>query len=133
MTTRATGSFDVTITAEPPRYEEGGIKLQRASLVKQFHGPLEARSSGEMIGARTAVAGSAGYVAIELVVGSLDGRAGSFVLQHASTMTRGAAAQSITVVPDSGTGALAGLTGSMTIDVVDDGKQHLYTFDYAIG
>ena len=76
------------------------------SLDKQFHGALEATSRGEMIAYRSAVAGSAGYVAMETVRGTLDGRAGSFVLQHSSTMTRGVPAQSITVVPDSGTDAL---------------------------
>jgi hypothetical protein len=77
------------------------------------------------------VKGSAGYVAIELVVGRLDGRAGTFVLQHSGSMNRGAASLSVTVVPDSGTGELAGLTGTMTIDIVE-GK-HSYRFEYSLG
>ena len=94
----ATGAFDVRLTAEP------------ASA---------AASRGEMIAFRSATAGSAGYVAMETVRGRLDGRDGSFVLQHSSTMNRGQPTQSITVVPDSGTGALAGLAGRMTIDWVN--------------
>lgn len=98
------------------------------SLDKQFHGELEAVSKGQMLGVRTAVKGSAGYVAMERVVGTLAGRTGSFVLQHSSTMTKGVPQQSITVVPDSGTDQLAGLAGSMTIDNAD-GK-HAYNFEY---
>ncbi len=98
------------------------------SIDKQFHGDLEAASKGQMLAVRTAVKGSAGYVAMERVVGTLAGRAGSFVLQHSSTMTRGEPRQSITVVPDSGTDGLAGLTGTMTIEI-KDGK-HFYHFEY---
>jgi hypothetical protein len=101
------------------------------SLDKQFHGPLEAVSQGEMLAFRSSVEGSAGYVAMETVRGSLHGRSGSFVLQHSSVMTRGTPAQSITVVPDSGTAELADLAGHMTISIVDG--QHFYHFDYTLG
>ncbi len=84
---------------------------------------------GEMLAFRTAVEGSAGYVAIERVNGTLDGRAGSFALQHSGTMDRGTPTLSVTVVPDSGTEALTGLSGSMTIDV---GEEHRYGFTYRL-
>jgi hypothetical protein len=101
------------------------------SIDKQLHGDLEATSKGEMLAAGTAVKGSAGYVAIERVTGTLHGRSGSFVLQHHATMTRGAPQLDIIVVPDSGTGELTGLTGTMMITITD-GK-HFYQFEYALG
>jgi hypothetical protein len=100
------------------------------SIDKQFHGDLEATSKGEMLTAGTGVKGSAGYVAIEKVSGSLHGRSGAFVFQHSGTMTRGAPQLTITVVPDSGTGELVGLAGKMAIDVVN-GK-HSYDFEYTL-
>jgi Protein of unknown function (DUF3224) len=129
MTHHAAGPFDVTMNPEP-RYEstEGGIVLGRLSLSKQFHGDLEASGVVQMLSAGTAVKGSAGYVAIELVTGRLAGRTGSFVLQHSGTMNRGEATLTVAVVPDSGTGELVGLAGRMTIEIVD-GK-HSYGFDY---
>ena len=104
--------------------------LGRMSIDKQFHGDLEGTSRGQMLTAGTAVTGSAGYVAIEHVSGTLHGRGGTFVLQHSGTMTRGAPQLSITVVPDSGTGELVGLAGQMAI-VIADGK-HSYDFEYTI-
>jgi hypothetical protein len=83
-----------------------------------------------MLTVGTDVKGSAGYVAIERVTGTLNGRTGSFVLQHIGTLTRGAPVQSITVVPDSGTGQLSGLTGKLTV-IIDSGK-HSYAFDYTL-
>jgi hypothetical protein len=100
------------------------------SLDKQFHGDLEATSKGEMLTAGTGVPGSAGYVAIERVDGTLHGRGGTFVLQHSGTMTRGAPQLTITVVPDSGAGQLAGLAGRMAITIAD-GK-HTYDFEYTL-
>jgi len=97
---------------------------------KQFHGDLEGTSKGQMLTATTDVKGSAGYVAIERVTGTLHGRSGSFVLQHSGTLTKGAAQQSITVVPDSGTGQLVGIAGKMTITIAD-GK-HSYDFEYTL-
>jgi Protein of unknown function (DUF3224) len=99
-------------------------------LDKQFHGDLEATSRGQMLTAMTDVKGSAGYVAIERVSGTLRGRAGSFLLQHTGTMTRGAPSLTITVVPDSGTEELAGLSGRMNI-IITDGK-HSYELEYAL-
>ena len=100
------------------------------SIDKRFHGDLEGTSRGEMLAARTAEPGSAGYVAMERVTGKLHGREGTFVLQHTGTMTRGTPTLGVTVVPDSGTGELAGLAGEMTI-VIEEGK-HSYVFDYTL-
>jgi hypothetical protein len=100
------------------------------SIDKKFSGDLEATSKGEMLTAMTEVKGSAGYVAIERVNGTLHGRSGTFVLQHSGTMTRGAPELSLTVVPDSGTGQLVGLAGKMTIKI-EEGK-HFYEFDYRL-
>jgi hypothetical protein len=100
------------------------------SIDKRFHGDLEATSKGEMLMAGTAVEGSAGYVAIEIVSGTLQGRSGTFVLQHSGTMTRGAPQLTITVVPDSGTGQLLGLAGRMTIIIA--GGKHSYDFEYTL-
>ena len=125
------GTFDITMTTEPPYDEVDGVTLARASFDKRFHGALDATSRVQMISARTPVEGSAGYVAIERVTGTLDGRRGTFVLQHQGTMARGARSLSVTVVPDSGTGELEGLSGSMDIQILD-GKHH-YVFDFEIG
>jgi len=103
----------------------------RLLIDKQYHGDLQASAKGQMLAARTGVKDSAGYVAIERVNGTLHGRSGSFVLQHSGTMTRGAQELSITVVPDSGTGQLAGLAGKLTITIAE-GK-HSYEFDYTLG
>jgi hypothetical protein len=132
MTTQhATGTFDVKITPQkpdnPPAEES---KVGRMSIDKQFHGDLEATSKGEMLAVQTETKGSAGYVAMERVTGTLRGRKGTFVLQHSATMDRGKPSLSVTVVPDSGTGELAGLTGSMKI-IIDAGK-HSYEFDYTL-
>jgi hypothetical protein len=125
------GTFEVTMRGEPPYDEVEGVTLARASLEKRFRGGLDATSQVQMLGARTPVEGSAGYVAIERVTGELDGRTGTFVLQHSGVMTRGARALTVTVVPDSGTGALRGLAGRMDIQIVD-GK-HLYDLEFTLG
>ena len=126
----APGPFEITTHAEPPYDVVDGVPLVRVRFVKRFHGPLDAASEVHMLAARTPVPDSAGYVAIERVTGTLDGRAGTFVLQHSGTMTRGARALSVTVVPDSGTGQLAGLAGQMDIQIVDG--QHRYAFDFTL-
>jgi hypothetical protein len=100
------------------------------SIDKQFHGDLRATSKGEMLTAGTGVEGSAGYVAIEQVDGTLHGRSGTFVLQHSGTMARGVPQLTITVVPDSGTGELAGLAGKMTIEIADG--RHSYDLEYTL-
>jgi len=130
MATYASGTFDVTLTPRGQNDQSGNSALSRLSIDKTFHGDLEATSKGEMLAAATAVKGSAGYVALEQVTGMLGGRSGSFVLQHSGTMNRGAQQLSVTVVPDSGTGPLAGLAGTMMITIVD-GK-HFYDFEYTL-
>ena len=130
-TVRASGTFEVKLTPQPTDDKaEGGTTLGRMSIAKTFHGDLEGTSRGEMLTAGTGVKGSAGYVAVERVSGTLHGRTGSFILQHSGTMNRGAPQLTITVVPDSGTGQLSGLSGTMTITIAD-GK-HSYDFEYAL-
>jgi hypothetical protein len=125
--TTARGPFDVKTI---PQQGADGDPIGRLILDKQFHGDLEATSAGQMLGYRSAIEGSAGYVALERVTGTLHGRRGSFVLQHSGTMTRGALRLDIAVVPDSGTDELAGLSGTMTIDA--SGGKHSYMFEYQI-
>ena len=128
MTTNshASGTFDVKMTPVSDENDAVG----RFSLEKKFNGDLEGSSAGEMLAISSSVAGSAGYVAMEQVTGTLAGRTGTFALQHTGTMNRGAAQLSVTVVPDSGTGELVGLSGKMEIKITE-GK-HFYEFDYAI-
>lgn len=130
MSTRATGNFDVKLHPQPLSDPDADATLGRLSIDKQFHGDLKGPSKGEMLSAGTTIKGSAGYVAIERVSGSLHGRTGTFVLQHSGTMNRGEPQLSVTVVPDSGTGELTGLTGRMAIKI--DGKNHSYEFDYTL-
>jgi hypothetical protein len=132
MTKHASGTFEVKVTPQKPDNPEAeASNLGRMSLDKKFRGDLDGTSKGEMLAAMSAVKGSAGYVAMELVNGVLGGRSGTFVLQHRGTMTRGVPQLSVTVVPDSGTGDLAGLTGSMTIKIEEEGK-HFYEFEYQL-
>ncbi|HEX5433890.1 MAG TPA: DUF3224 domain-containing protein [Candidatus Angelobacter sp.] len=131
MTEHAKGTFEVKVIPQSEPEKGEGATLSRMSINKQFYGDLEATSKGEMLSAMTDVKGSAGYVAIERVTGTLQGRRGSFVLQHNATMTRGAPQLNIIVVPDSGTGQLNGISGSMKINIVS-GK-HFYEFDYSLG
>jgi hypothetical protein len=127
---RASGAFDVKVTPAEQDDPGDGVVLGRLTIDKQFHGDLEGTSKGEMLSAITGVKGSAGYVAVERVSATLNGRVGGFVLQHAATMTRGTPQLNIVVVPDSGTGQLAGITGTMDIRITD-GK-HFYDFEYAL-
>jgi hypothetical protein len=129
---QATGEFDVNLRALDA-YARGkeGIKLGRMSIDKTFRGDLAGTSIGEMLSAMTTVKGSAGYVAIEQVSGSLAGKKGNFVLQHFGTMNKGQSSLVLEVVPDSGSGQLAGLSGTMTIKL-DEGR-HSYEFDYELG
>ena len=126
---KAVGKFDVKLNALPQYNNSVDAKLARMSLDKQFYGDLVGTSQGEMLSAGTEIKGSAGYVAIERFTGRLNDRRGSFVLQHNATMTRGAPYLNITVVPDSGTEELAGLTGNMNI-IIDKGN-HSYEFVYS--
>jgi len=130
MTAHATGTFEVKLTPQPPEDKADGSTLGRMSGDKQFHGDLEGTSKVQMLTAMTDVKGSAGYVAIERVTGTLHGHTGSFVLQHSGSSNRGATQLSITVVPDSGTGQLVGIAGKMTITITD-GK-HSYDFEYTL-
>ena len=125
---RASGTFDVKLAALTD--ENADPALGRMSIDKQFHGDLEGVGKGQMLTAMSEVKGSAGYVAIEKVSGKLNGRSGTFALQHSGTMTRGAPELSITVVSDSGTDQLAGLAGRMTIRI-EDGK-HFYELEYTL-
>jgi hypothetical protein len=129
-TIRASGTFEVKLVPQPAGDRPEAATLGRMAIDKRFHGDLEATSAGEMLTAGTDVKGSAGYVALERVSGTLHGRSGAFVLQHSGTMTRGAPQLTIRVVPDSGTGQLAGLAGTMAISVVD-GK-HSYDLEYSL-
>jgi hypothetical protein len=128
LITRARGTFEVKLT--PQAIDDQGGVLSRRTIDKQFQGDLQGTSRGEMLAAGTGVKGSAGYVAIERVRGTLHGRTGTFVLQHSGTMTRGAPQLAITVVPDSGTDQLVGLAGTMTIEIAD-GK-HSYELEYTL-
>jgi Protein of unknown function (DUF3224) len=123
------GTFEVKVASVAENKAEG-LTLGRFSLAKQYHGELEATGEGEMLTGSTSVQGSAAYVAVERVTGMLSGCSGSFLLQHAGTMNRGTPSLAITVVPDSGTGDLAGLTGGMNI-VIADGK-HFYELEYSL-
>jgi hypothetical protein len=128
--TRATGTFDVKLTPQAADAYADGASLGRMTIDKTFHGDLEGTSKGQMLTAGTPQKGSAGYVAIEKVSGTLHGRSGSFVLQHTGTMAGGKGDLTVTVVPDSGTEQLAGLQGRLTI-IVAAGK-HSFEFDYTI-
>jgi hypothetical protein len=128
---KLSGKFEVKL--QPLKaYAEGvdGVTLGRMSIEKTFSGELSAASKGEMLTATTSVEGSAGYVAIEQVTGTLSGRSGSFILQHFGTMSQGDNFLLLEVVPDSGTGDLAGISGKMAIRTEDG--QHFYDFDYEL-
>lgn len=128
---QAKGTFEVTMSQQGSEDKAEGSTLGRWSGQKKFHGDLEGTSEVQMLSAGTDVKRSAGYVAMERVAGTLQGRRGSFVLQHSGTMNRGAQQLSVTVVPDSGTGQLAGIAGAMTIKIEAGGK-HFYEFDYTL-
>jgi hypothetical protein len=130
VTQHASGTFEVKMSPQAPEANVGDPTVGRLGLDKQFHGDLEAVSKGQMLAVRTEVEGSAGYVAIERVSGTLHGRTGTFALQHSGMMNRGAPTLAITVIPDSGTGELAGISGTMNI-LVADGK-HSYELAYTL-
>jgi hypothetical protein len=130
MTTHAKGTFEVKITPQTPDGKFEDATMGRMTIDKQFHGDLEGTSKGQMLSATTDVKGSAGYVAMERVTGTLNGRTDGFVLQHSATMTRGVPQLSVTVVPDSGTAQLVGLTGKM--DIIINAGKHSYDFQYTL-
>ena len=128
MQQQTTGTFDVKMS---PQSDDGGAAaIARMVLDKQFHGALDAHSDGQMLAYSTETPGSAGYVAIEKVTGTLEGRSGSFALQHSGIMNRGQPQLSLQVIPDSGTGELSGLSGTMNIRIEDG--QHYYDFGYSL-
>jgi Protein of unknown function (DUF3224) len=124
------GEFNVRRSAEPSCDLGDGVEAMHSRFDKVFNGPLDAISVVHMLAVVTPTPGSAAYVAIERIVGSIDGRSGTFCMQHSGTMDRGAPSLTVSVIPDSGTDALAGLRGTLVIDIVD-GK-HFYTFDYSL-
>lgn len=130
-TRRATGTFEVKMTPQPADdYTAAGSGLARLTGDKQFHGDLEGTSKGQMLSGGDYSTGSAGYVAMERVTGTLSGRTGTFILQHSATLNKNVPSLSITVVPGSGTGQLAGISGSMNIRI--EGGKHFYDFDYSL-
>jgi hypothetical protein len=132
MSQRAAGPFEVKVTPQKPDTQIArAANLGRFTIDKRYHGELEATAKGEMLAAQTDVKGSAGYVALERVTGTLAGRSGSFILQHSATMSRGTPQLSISVVPDSAIGQLKGLTGTMHITIAADGA-HSYQFDFRL-
>ena len=135
MTRHARGTFDVTLKPLDLHREIGGTggTIGRMSIDKRFKGGIEGFSAGEMLTGigGSGVKGSAGYVAMERVTGTLDGRRGSFILQHSATMSRGAPRQTVTVVPDSGTEELTGMSGTLTITIVNG--RHEYELAYSLG
>lgn len=130
MSHHATGTFEVKVTPQLSEDKSADPNMGRMTLEKTIHGDLEGTSTGQMLTAGTNVKGSAGYVAIERVSGTLNGLRGSFILQHTGTMNRGALQLHISVVPDSGTEQLTGITGTFTINIAE-GK-HSYDFEYEL-
>ena len=129
-TMHASGVFDLKMAPLPPDDSVAGTSIGRFGIEKQFHDDLEATSKGLMLGAGNLAKGTAGYVAIEQITGVLQGRSGSFALQHNGSMAGGKFDLSVKVVPGSGTGDLEGISGAMTILV--EGSRHSYTFDYEL-
>jgi hypothetical protein len=130
MTSQAKGTFEIQATREPPYDSADGVVIGRTKFDKQWSGDVEATSVVEMISAGTEVKGSAAYVAMERIRGKVHGKSGSFVVHHTGILDRGAPSLSIRIVPDSGTGELRGISGTIQIDIVE--KKHFYTLDYAL-
>jgi hypothetical protein len=126
----AKGTFEVKITPQTPDGKFEDATMGRTTIDKQLHGDIEGSSKGQMLTGMTEVKGSAGYVAMEKVTCKLQGRSGTFLLQHTATMDRGVPSLSVTVVPDSGTGELLGITGKFNI-IITEGK-HSYDFEYTL-
>jgi hypothetical protein len=130
MTRHAEGTFDVKTTPIAADDATMGTLIGRYSLVKQYHGDLDATAKGEMLSAGDPTSGNAGYVAVEQVTGILHGHTGSFALQHIGSMEGGNYKLSVAVVPGSGTAQLTGIAGTLTI-VIANGK-HSYNFEYTL-
>lgn len=130
VSNHARGTFEVKIAPLPPDDPAADASIGRMSIDKHFHGDLEGTSKGQMLSAMGDVKGSAGYVAMEKVSGTLKGRSGSFVLQHSGTMNRGVPQLIVSVVPDSGTDQLTGITG--VLEIIIEGGKHSYDFEYSL-
>ena len=130
LTRHAEGTFDVKNAPLPADDALAGTSIGRYGLDKQFHGDLDGGSKGEMLGAGNPATGTAGYVAMEQFTGTLQGRTGSFAMQHKGILEGGKFELNVTVVPGSGTGELAGISGTMTIAVA--AGKHSYAFDYSL-
>ena len=131
MTQIAKGTFEVKATPQTEEANVGDPSIGRLSMTKQFSGDLEGTGKGQMLGSQSEVVqGSGGYVAMERVTGTLNGKKGSFVLQHIGTMQGGNFELNVSVVPDSGSGELTGISGKFKI-IIEDSK-HFYEFDYSI-
>jgi uncharacterized protein DUF3224 len=129
MTHHAKGTFEVKVVPQADD-RAGDQSLGRLTIDKQFHGDLEGTGVGQMLSGGNAATGSGGYVAMEKVTGTLQGKSGSFILQHSGTMDKGAYELNVSVVPGSGKGELKGIAGKLTIKIAE-GK-HLYEFDYTL-
>ncbi len=130
MASHASGPFEVKMTPQGPVEGVGDPTVARVALDKTYQGGLVATSRGEMLATRTEVAGSAGYVAIERVEGALHGKAGGFALQHSGIMDRGVPSLTLVVIPDSGTGELVGIAGTMAIQA--EAGKHSYDLEYTL-
>jgi hypothetical protein len=126
----AKGTFETIATVEPPYEDVGGVSASRSHFEKRFRGALEATSKVQMLSVRTPVMGSGAFVALERVQGLLEGRLGSFMLAHYSVMGHGQRTHTMHIVPDSGTGELRRITGSMEIHVAEGVR--MYTLDFAL-
>jgi hypothetical protein len=124
------GPFEVTMNAEPPHEEIAGVAFFRATFDKKFSGPLQGTSRVQLLGARGPVPSSAGYVALERITATLAGRSGTFALVHLGLSARGEQSLQIRIVPDSGTGGLEGIAGTMAIEIASG--RHSYTLDYSL-
>ncbi len=126
----ARGTFEVEIKPEPPYLDEDGVKLNRNLVTKEYSGDMVGSATAQMLAAYTSTPGSAGYVAIEKFTGSIGQRSGSFVLQHNGVMNKGDGQLSVVIVPDSGSGDLAEISGTLQIDA--EKGQHHYTLNYEL-
>lgn len=126
----AKGTFEIVTHAEPPFDTVEGVSFSRFSFDKRFTGPLEGTSKVYMLGARTPIEGSAGYVALERVSGVVDGKSGTFAVLHLGLRDRGRESLTLTIVPDSGTGELLGISGAMRIEIIEG--QHFYEIEYTL-
>jgi hypothetical protein len=124
------GPIKVSTDSEPPFHEQDGVVLNRNVVRKTFSGPATGTSEAQMIAARTPDPGSAAYVAMELFTGMLDGRQGTFVMQHNGIVANGKPELSVVIIPGTGTGQLAGITGTLTID--NTAGDHSYVFEYEL-